>query len=313
MLSLVTKVFSAGILIASLSLPVGAQTQPLDPEMEAKVLKGLQIAPVPLNTLGLDTMLVGYGSYEVNTMGCNDCHSQGPQNQYTAGGNPYFGAPVVSNSSTYLGGGRDFGAFPDPNGPFPHIISRNLTPDNTGLPVGGMSLARFTQVFRTGVDFDHVHPTCKGAPDMTCLPAPFNGDLLQIMPWPGYQFLTDHDIQAIYTYLTAIPCLEGGPGEAPNRCTPGNKTTASASPKGATVTTRQYQLDGTKSTSSNGGPLTYLWSIPQGSPIAAILHANTATPTIEFAQRGKYTFQLTVTDASGKFATDVATVDFEGN
>jgi len=32
----------------------------------------------------------------------------------------------------------------------------------------------------------------------------FNGDLLQIMPWPGFQNFTDHDILALYTYLTAI-------------------------------------------------------------------------------------------------------------
>jgi hypothetical protein len=23
---------------------------------------------------------------------------------------------------------------------------------------------------------------------------------------------------AIYTYLSAVPCVEGGPGEPPNRC-----------------------------------------------------------------------------------------------
>jgi chaperonin GroEL len=35
------------------------------------------------------------------------------------------------NQATYLGGGRDFGGFPAD--PFPHIVSRNLTPDRTGF------------------------------------------------------------------------------------------------------------------------------------------------------------------------------------
>jgi len=63
------------------------------------------------------------------------------------------------------GGTRDFGAFPDPAGPFPHIISRNLRPDNSGLPVGGDSFDKFLQTIRTGVDPDVVHPTCAGPPD----------------------------------------------------------------------------------------------------------------------------------------------------
>jgi hypothetical protein len=40
------------------------------------------------------------------------------------------------------------------------------------------------------------------------MPAPFNGDLLQIMPWPVYKNMTDHDLRAIYEYLSAIPCID---------------------------------------------------------------------------------------------------------
>ena len=29
------------------------------------------------------------------------------------------------------------------------------------------------------------------------------------MPWPTFQNMTDHDIDAIYEYLSAIPCIEG--------------------------------------------------------------------------------------------------------
>ena len=291
-----------------------AQTATFD---TAKVLKGLQLAPVPLNMVGKDPNYVGYGSYLVNASGdCNGCHSAGPQTQYVTGGNPYFGQhPTVENPKTYLGGTRDFGAFPDPNGPFPHIISRNLTPNSTGMPVGGDSFDKFRQTIRTGLDPDKVHPTCAGPPDKTCLPAPFNGDLLQIMPWPAFQNMTDDDLLAIYTYLSAIPCVEGGPGEPPNRCGAGAKTTAVANPKNATVVSRQLQLDGSMSASADGGPLTYQWTIPAGNPTAAIYGANTATPSVQFSQRGaaSYLFQLTVTDSAGNSATDVATVNFQGN
>lgn len=41
--------------------------------------------------------------------------------------------------------------------------------------------------------------------------SPFDGNLLQIMPWPLFQSMTVHDLRAIYEYLSAIPCIEGPP------------------------------------------------------------------------------------------------------
>ena len=41
---------------------------------------GYAVAPFTLNTTGLDSDLVGLGSYIVNVTGdCNGCHSAGPQ------------------------------------------------------------------------------------------------------------------------------------------------------------------------------------------------------------------------------------------
>jgi len=289
-----------------------AQTPMFDP---AKVQQGMQIAPVTLNTQGKDPNLVGYGSYLVNAVAdCNGCHSAGPQTEFAMGGNPYFNQPTKVNPATYLGGGRDFGPFPSASGNFPHIISRNLTPDFTGMAEGGSTFDKFRTIIRTGMDMDHIHPTCSGPPDGKCIPPPFNGDLLQIMPWPTDQNMTDDDLLAIYTYLSAIPCLEGGPNEPPNRCVTPVKTMAIASPKNATVVSREIQLDGTKSTAGNGGLLTFQWSIPQGSPSAVILHGNTATPNVQFSQgRGAYIFLLTVTDTSGTSSSDVATITYAGN
>lgn len=186
-------------------------------EGDSRIQQGFAIAPVHLNLDGKNLALVGLGSYIVNaTVPCNECHGAGPANsQYVTGGNPYMGQPKMINQATYLGGGRDFGPVV-PGSPSAHIISRNLTPDKTGLPEGGRSFADFVQIMRTGVDLDNLHPTCvSGVVNTGCIPAPFHGELLQVMPWPGLQNLTDHDLRAIYEYLSAIPCVAGPPAPSP--------------------------------------------------------------------------------------------------
>ena len=180
---------------------------------KVKIQIGFSIAPVPLDLKGKNEALVGLGSYIVNASAdCNGCHTMNPQTEYVPTGNPYLLRPPKgpftgmrqANPATYLGGGSDFGPFPG----LAHLYSRNLTPDKTGRPAGGLTYKQFLTVLRTGKDYDHLHPTCTGAPDGTCLPAPFNGDLLQVMPWPNFQNMTDHDIRAIYEYLSAIPCID---------------------------------------------------------------------------------------------------------
>jgi hypothetical protein len=67
-----------------------------------------------------------------------------------------------------------------------------------------------------------LHPNCSAAVTTGCFPAhqPFNGDLLQIMPWPTYTHMTRRYMRAIYEYLRAIPCIEGPPsGVLHNDCT----------------------------------------------------------------------------------------------
>jgi len=152
---------------------------------ESRIRQGFAIAPVPLNLRGRNHALVGMGSYIVNAQGaCSDCHTSPT---FAAGGNPYLGEPKKINADGYMGGGGAYGPF----------ISRNLTPDKTGMP-GGSTFAEFVHTMRTGIDRDRAHPRF--------------GPFLQVMPWPLYADLTDRDLLAIYEYLRAIPCVEGTPG-----------------------------------------------------------------------------------------------------
>ena len=66
---------------------------------------------------------------------------------------------------------------------------------------------------------DHQHQTCTTVSPTpipaSCIPPPVDGNLLQIMPWPSYKDMTEHDLRAIYEYLSAIPCIAGPPAPSP--------------------------------------------------------------------------------------------------
>ena len=151
-----------------------------------EVQRGFAIAPVPLNLQGKNHDLVGLGSYIVNAQGaCNECHTCP---SFSPGHNPFPPPAGVSgdgqiNSVNYMAGGVDFGL----------AVSKNLTPDSAGKPAG-LTLAQFIAAMRTGHD-------------------PIENDTLTIMPWPIYGKMTDRDLEAIYTYLTAIP--PATPGSCP--------------------------------------------------------------------------------------------------
>jgi hypothetical protein len=181
--------FAAAAVFAAFSMKLSASDD--DDERYERLEKnridrGFDIAPVHLNLEGKRRDLVGLGSYLVNAVGgCNDCHTQP---SFAPGGNPYMGQPKKINTKNYLGGGQPFGPF----------ISRNLTPEEHGLPAG-RTFWQFKKIMRTGIDLDHLHPQF--------------GPLLQVMPWPDFQDMSDHDLRAIYEYLRAIPHAE--PGTAP--------------------------------------------------------------------------------------------------
>jgi hypothetical protein len=218
--AVVACVIAAGVIASSQRV----RADDRDDGEQSKIRIGFAIAPVRLDLHRKNRALVGLGSYIVNAQGdCNGCHSAGPQSEFVFGGIPYFGQkPTMINPATYLGGGDDFGTL-DPDGLSAHIITRNLTPDKTGRPEGGATFAEFVDIMRHGTDHDGWHPTCTGALDPSCVPPPFDGSLLQIMPWPIYANMSDRDLRAIYEYLSAIPCLEGDPGNPAGADTGGHR------------------------------------------------------------------------------------------
>ena len=195
---------------------------------DALVELGLRIAPVHLTYPHRDREKVGLGSYIVNAVAdCNGCHTLSPQDEYAPGGNPYllpgpnppnFNGTTTVNKKTYLGGGQDFG----PIDGITDIVSRNLTPDTSGLPEGGASFTEFVNSVRHGIDADSLHPN---------MAFPFDGSKLQVMPWPTFQHMTDEHLEAIYAYLKAVPCVAGTPtpGTAPT-FTPGRDLTTHLCP-----------------------------------------------------------------------------------
>ena len=135
-----------------------------------------------------DKELVGLGSYLVNAVGgCNDCHTAPP---YTQDPFASLGAPKQINIPCYLAGGTPFG--PPPFGlPPASPVSRDITPFEDGKPAG-LTFNEFRHLIRTGEDPDNP------------------GQVLRVMPWPVFQTMTDHDLRAIYEYLSAIPAIEPG-------------------------------------------------------------------------------------------------------
>ena len=324
-----------GVIILAGMLIGSARLQAQDAYEASLIQRGFEIAPVPLKLAGLDRNLVGLGSYLVNAVAdCNGCHTGGgpPNFNYAAGGNPYFNQPTKVDPKVYLSGGTDFGPVGPPDNPGPDIISRNLTPDKTGLPEGGHTLSEFKQIMTTGIDFDKLHPTCP-VPLPTpvpsnCIPAPVNGGLLQIMPWPAFQNMSDHDLNAIYEYLRAIPCIQGpddptdplhndcgvtggGPGPTGVTITVSGQGAVSGSSNTFQTSVNTLVLDASKSTSSNPGALSYSWAPVAGYPSIGIIGGSTAMPTITLSGvKGAYQLKLTVTDSTGASASVTVIIQY---
>jgi len=227
----VTLAVSVAVLLALAGLKSRVQRVHADDDRDsdaALAAIGLRIAPSFINIDGKDKTLVGLGSFIVNAQAdCNGCHGSDPANEFLPTNNPFylkpFNSPAIFNQATYMNGGQNFGpagpgVVQDTSSPLyagpglgPNIISRNLTPDYTGLPEGGHDLAQFFIIMRTGHDYDQLHLNCGTVVNGStvtddCYDAPVNGALLQVMPWPKFRHMTDRQLEAIWVYLSTLPC-----------------------------------------------------------------------------------------------------------
>jgi len=181
----VTTVFAISFVIAALGVQPKRVAAAEPDDNESKIQAGFNYARsqgITLNLAHKNRGLVGLGSYLVNAVGgCNDCHTAPP---YTQDPYAFLGAPKQVNVACYLAGGTPFGP-PGPGTP----VSRDITPWEDGKPAG-LTLEQFVHVIRTGEDPDNP------------------GHVLDVMPWPVYQAMTDRDLQAVYEYLSSIPAID---------------------------------------------------------------------------------------------------------
>jgi hypothetical protein len=172
---------AAAAIAASLGAPRLLARGSRDATTEARIQKGLAIAPVPLDLDGKDRDLVALGSYIVNAQaGCNDCHTEP---SYEPGHDPFQGGDGKVNTARYLKGGKTAA---------PGLVTPDLTPDAQGRP-GGLTLEQFAHAINGG------HDPAKP------------GRILQVMPWPVYCQMIPEDQRAVYEYLRAIPSSRATP------------------------------------------------------------------------------------------------------
>jgi hypothetical protein len=186
----------SGVWVAAILMATMLQGSAARADEYSQILRGYEIISeifpkkTKLNFAGKDWALVGLGSYLVNSTGCNDCHTHP---NWADNHNPYLGQPKQINTDVYLSGGRIFGPVATPI-----AVSANITPDKTTGRPAGLTLAGFLEVMRTGHD-----------------PQDPRGEILQIMPWPLYQWKTKQDLTAMYEYLRVIPSLPDNPNQGP--------------------------------------------------------------------------------------------------
>ena len=107
-------------------------------------------------------------------------------------------------------------------------------------------------------------------------------------------------------FITSCPVPGAGGGGGPVG------TIAVAGPKNLISTvSKNITLDASASTSADGKPLTYLWTVVSGD--AGLSNAASPSAVVQFGNGGPYTFRLTITDSTGKTATDTVSVQYYGH
>lgn len=139
--------------------------------------------------------MVQRGSYLVNSMGCDDCHSpkqmgpNGPEviEELRLSGYPSDRPFNKVDTNVVNTGWMMFGPdLTNAAGPWGESFAANLTPDSTGI--GNWKEEQFVKAIREGKykGLDNTRP------------------LLPPMPWFAYKNLNDEDIKSIFAYLKSL-------------------------------------------------------------------------------------------------------------
>ena len=137
--------------------------------------------------------------------------------------------------------------------------------------------------------------------------ASFLNLVTEAIPFPGAFDIAKSVAEisaATAQFIVSCPAPGTDPGA-------GGGTKAVAGPKNAVSPVNIVALDGSASTSSDGKPLTYLWTVTQG--IASLSFPATAKPEVQLQGGfGTYEFELTVTDSLGVTSKDTASIQYTG-
>ena len=205
----------------------GAQAQS-DLEHRRRIAAGYAASPVPLNLTGKNQAQVGIGSYIVNTHRRLQPLPQ-PTPSMSRRGNPYdlpppngpyTGKIVNGKASSPSIKRRSWPAArnsvrclqqePDSPHRIPTSQARPRKPPTMRL--GGIDWPTFWGVLHNGTDIDKILLSANGVqPGPHYVRRPANDALLQVMPWPAVRHLTDSDLNAVWQYLSAIPCTSNNP------------------------------------------------------------------------------------------------------
>jgi mono/diheme cytochrome c family protein len=193
--------YDEGDVIRPLPPLVDAMGNPVnDPDA---VMRGLAIRPLDAPTdLALDAMpadeqaQIGRGSYLANAAQCSDCHTNPPRLELQPGMPNY----MQVNTADYLSGGRVF-QVPPPIAAM-NLQARTMSSDLTGDMNGFFnqstdSFARFIAFLQSGT---HVAAAASSKPPRA---------LGWPMPWQDFRNMALDDLEALYTYLKALPPLTG--------------------------------------------------------------------------------------------------------
>ena len=171
-----------------------ASERPFDPLEKYEQLQHAGIVDSPAPVAGrfapADRDAVDKGRYLVVVLGCGACHTNGA----------FEGAPEMEMA---LAGSQTGIAWTNPlETEHPGVVfPSNITPDEkTGI--GLLTDAQIANAIRAGS-------------------AGHGKRRLKTMPWQGYAWLTDDDIDAIIAYLRSIPAIEH---RVPAAVSPGSKT-----------------------------------------------------------------------------------------